>query len=82
MTVFLIFAVLIVAGLLGYFVYQASPEPPSFSADPEAELRAAVELHRIRRRLDAVWLKAQQRQDAEVVRQKIREALAEEDDRQ
>ena len=79
MEVLLVLLVLVVAGLLGYLAHLSTEEPPP-PADPEAELRAAVELHGIRRRLEASWLKTQQRQDAQALRRHISEALAEDDD--
>jgi hypothetical protein len=49
------------------------PEP----IDPEQAVRAAVELHAIRRRLDTAWTKSEQRRDSARLRREIAEALDE-----
>lgn len=76
MEVFAIVFVVAIAGVVGYLV-AISSEPEQPPIDPEAELKAAVELHRIRRNLDASWTKTQQRQDAEQLRRQIRDELDE-----
>jgi hypothetical protein len=58
-------------GLIAYMWREAPPKP----VDPEAAMRAAVELHRIGRQLDAAWLKTQQRQGASRLRRDIADAL-------
>jgi hypothetical protein len=45
--------------------------------DPEEIVRAAVELHAIRRRLDVAWTKSELRQDSARLRRGITEALDE-----
>jgi hypothetical protein len=48
------------------------PEPP---LDPEAAMRAAVELHRIGRQLDVDWTKAELRRDADRLEHRIVEII-------
>lgn len=79
MGVLLVLLLLVVAGCLGYLAH-ASSEPPPTPRDPETELKTAVELHRIRRRLNASWTKTEQRQDAQALRRRIGEAFEEEDE--
>lgn len=76
MEILAIVFVVAIAGMVGYLVAKSSESagPP---VDPEAELKAAVELHRIRRNLDLSWTKTQQRQDAERLRRQIRDELGE-----
>jgi hypothetical protein len=47
-------------------------EPP---LDPESVMQSAVELYRIRRRLDVAYTKAEQRRDAEQLRRRIGQIL-------
>jgi hypothetical protein len=70
---------LVLAGVLGYLVAKNS-EPPSEKPllDPEAELRAAVDLRRIRRNLDVSLTKTEQRREAERVRRRIGEEMGDE----
>jgi uncharacterized membrane protein len=79
MIVLLVLLLLVVAGLLGYLIRE-SCEPPPTPPDAEGELRSAIELHRIRRRLDASWTKTEQRQDAAQLRRQISQALKEDDE--
>jgi len=67
---------LAICGLVVYLVWRVS-EPPAAApdTDPEATLRAAADLHRIRRRLDVAGLQHQQRRDANQLRRDIAEAL-------
>jgi hypothetical protein len=70
---------LLVVVAIGLIIYvhsdpPASPKPP----DPEYLNRAAVELHRIRRRREAADLKHRQRRDAARLGREIAEALDEE----
>jgi hypothetical protein len=58
--------------LLAVLFRRPEPSPP---IDPEALTRAAIELHRIRRQLDAAHLKTEQRQDMARLRREIRRAL-------
>lgn len=48
--------------------------------DPEAVTRAAIELHRIRRRIDVVMTKQEQRQAGVQARREIAEALDADDE--
>lgn len=70
---------LVLAGVFGYLVATNSTPPSEAEADPEAEMRAALELHRIRRNLDVSLEKTEQRQEADRMRRQISEAL--DDDR-
>jgi hypothetical protein len=56
--------------------YEAREEPPP---DPEKVVQAAVELHRIRRRLETADLKTRQRRDAARLKREIAEALEDEE---
>ncbi len=66
--------VLIVCGLAAYLIWQTSEQPPS-AVDPEAALRAAAELHAIRRRLDVEQLQHEQRWDARRLKRELAETL-------
>lgn len=67
---------LLLAGLFGYLVAQTGAEgKPEPERDPEAELKAALELHRIRRNLDVSLTKTDQRREADRMRRQIGEAL-------
>ena len=82
MTGFAILLVVFLAAVVGYLVAKSSqPDLPPPPTDPEAEMRAAVELHRIRRDLETRWTKTEQRQEAERVRRQIANALDEADKR-
>lgn len=80
MTLVVILVLLAVAFLVGYLFRQAS-EPPvrPEHVDPEQAMKAAVELHRIRRNLDAAWIKSEQKREGAALRREIAEALDEED---
>jgi hypothetical protein len=81
MTVVVILVLLGVAFLVGYMFRQANgPSEPPGSVDPEQAMKAAVELHRIRRNLDASWTKTEQRREGAALRRDIAEALKGEDD--
>lgn len=74
MGVLVILFLLVIAGLLGYLVYQSSEEQqPPF--DPQAELKAAARLHQIQRKLDVADLKHQQRQDALRLQRELHEIV-------
>lgn len=81
MILLLIVLLLVVAFLVGYMVRQTgeSPAPPE-DVDPEQAMKAAVELHRIRRNLDAAWIKSEQRREGAALRRDIAEAFEDEDD--
>lgn len=81
MTVIVIVVLLVIAFLVGYLFRQASEPPePQDDVDPEQAMKAAVELHRIGRNLDAAWIKSQQRREGEALRRDIAEVLKGEDD--
>jgi hypothetical protein len=54
-----------------------TPEPP---LDPEAAMQAAVELHRIDRRLDVEWTKRELRRDADELEHSIEEIIGDDDE--
>lgn len=76
-TAILIVLVLLAASLVGYLVWARSsePDPSPRAVNPEQAVKAAVELHRIRRRFDASWTRSQQRRDAARVKREIAEAF-------
>jgi hypothetical protein len=80
MILLLIVLLLIVAFLVGYLARQSSEPPMPSDIDPEQEMRAAMELHRIRRNLDVAWTRSEQRREGAALRREIRRAL--EDDEQ
>ena len=81
MTVAVILVLLAVAFVVGYMVRQASePSAPPGPVDPEQAMKAAAELHRIRRNLDASWTKTEQRREGAALRRDIAEVLKGEDD--
>jgi hypothetical protein len=67
--------VLLLGVLVGLIAFTRRAPRAEIPTDPEAALRAAIELHRIGRKLDGAWLKSQQRQDATRLRRDIGEAL-------
>lgn len=75
MTLILIALLLTVAGLVGYLIRQVSESSPPENVDPEQAMKAAVELHRIRRSLDVARTKSEQRSASARVRREISEAL-------
>lgn len=64
----LAFVILVLAACL---LRSRDPEP----LDPEATMKAAVELHRIRRDLDVSYTKSEQRRDASLVEHRIVEII-------
>jgi hypothetical protein len=66
--------VLLVAVAVGLIVW-THIEPPTPEPDPETITQTAIELHRIRRRIDAADLKQRQRRDAVRLKREIAEAL-------
>ena len=72
---------LVVAGIVAYWLRQLdTPRRETPPPDPEQEMEAAVELHRIRRNLDVSWTKSEQRRAGAALRREIKKAL--EDDEQ
>jgi len=72
------FVFLVVAAILIYWLRQLdSPRGEAPSPDPEREMEAAVELHRIRRNLDVAWMRSEQRQAGAALRREIKQALEE-----
>lgn len=65
---------LIIVGALVVFA-ALRRRPVETPVDPEVMLRAAVELHRVGRRLDVAYTKVEQRRDTSRLRREIREAL-------
>jgi len=76
--IWVVLLLLLAAGCIGYLIAQSSQ--PEAARDPEAEMRAAVDLHAIRRRLEAAELKTAQRMDAARLRGDIKSALERTDD--
>jgi membrane protein involved in colicin uptake len=72
-----ILSVLIAVGLFAYLLWQSADDNSSDQAppDPEKVVQAAVELHRIRRRLDLADLRHRQRRDAAQLKREIADAL-------
>jgi hypothetical protein len=67
---------LLVLAAIALIIYTHSqPRRLSPPPNPEHVMKAAVELHRIRRRLDASDLKHRQRRDAAELKREIGEAL-------
>jgi len=65
---------LLVGGVVALIIraeWRSDERPP----DPEAATRAAIELHRIHRRIDVEMTKQEQRQAATQARREIAEAL-------
>ncbi|HSS34293.1 MAG TPA: hypothetical protein VLL27_13535 [Solirubrobacterales bacterium] len=77
----MIWVLLLLAVAFVVFLAWRNGQSPPQQRDPEAELKAALELHAIRRRLEAAELKHQQRQDAARLRRDIQESLDESDGR-
>lgn len=78
MTLILIVLLVTVAVLVGYLIRQSSEPPPRRDVDPEQAMKAAVELHRIRRRLDVARTNSEQRSAGTRVRREINDALKDE----
>lgn len=69
----LIVSLVIAVVLLALTVFRAREHPPA--VNPEEAVRAAVELHRIGRQLDAAYLKSQQQRDGAQLRREIGDRL-------
>ncbi|HEX7244413.1 MAG TPA: hypothetical protein VF245_02470 [Solirubrobacterales bacterium] len=70
---------LIVTFLVGYLASRSGEPNMSSPVDPEQEMKAAVELHRIRRNLDVAWARSEQRRAGAALRRNIRKALEDEE---
>jgi hypothetical protein len=75
MTVLVVFLLLIVCGLVGYLLKQSSESEGAAPPDPETTMKAALELHRIRRRLEVAELKHVQRREATRLKRELAEIL-------
>jgi hypothetical protein len=75
MTAIVIVLLLLFTGMV--VLIAARRQPPPEEVDPEQAMKAAVELHRIRRNLDVAWIKREQRRGAARVRREIAEAFEE-----
>lgn len=62
-------------------IHESQPPAPPTPVDPEQAVKAAVELHRIRRNLDVAWTKSEQRREGAALRREIAEALDSDDER-
>jgi len=81
MTLLLVAILLAVAFVVGYMVRQASELPErSDDIDPEQAMKAAIELHRIRRNLDVARIRSEQRRGGARLRRDIAETLKGQDD--
>lgn len=80
MTAVMVVVVLLVVGAIAYLIWKTSEPSTPESVDPEQAMKAAVELHRIRRNLDVAWIKSEQRRESTALRRDIAEALEDEDD--
>lgn len=78
MIVLLVVLLLGICGLLGYLVRQSSEAAPAPPPNPEAVQKAALELHRIRSRLNVAWTKTEQRSDSARLRREIAKVLKDE----
>lgn len=70
-----VFFVLVVGFFIGYLVWKTSEPPESPEVDPEQAMKAAIELHRIRRNLDVAWTKTEQRREGAALRREIAKTL-------
>lgn len=77
MTFLMILLVLLVGAVAAYLICQSSEPSAVNDTDPEQALKAAVELHRIRRTLDTAWAKSEQRRDGAALRRDIAKAMKE-----
>jgi hypothetical protein len=76
MTLMVILILLAVTFVVGYMVRQASELPKQpHDIDPEQAMKAAIELHRIRRNLDVAWTKTEQKREGAAMRREIADAL-------
>lgn len=75
MTVLVIFLLLIVCGLLGYLLRESGESQSVVPPNPEATTKAALELHRIRTRLNGSLAKAEIRSQATQTKRDIADAL-------
>lgn len=76
MTALIVLLVLLVCALgFGWLWKHTAEPPPPTALDPEQLRKTALELHRIRRRLEVSDLKQQQRRDLNRLRRDIAEAL-------
>jgi Tfp pilus assembly protein PilN len=73
MLVAILSVLLICALVLGYVMTHSAEPPPE--VDSEQALKAAVDLHRIRRDLDVARAKSEQRRNAQRMRRTIDRAL-------
>lgn len=75
MTLLLIVLVLLVGGVAAHLIRRSGEPLATRDIDPEQAMKAAVELHRIRRRLDVARTRSEQRSASARVRREISEAL-------
>ncbi|MGA7966750.1 MAG: hypothetical protein WCB49_12865 [Gammaproteobacteria bacterium] len=67
--------ILVVVFLVGYLVWRSSEPPAPADIDAEQAMKAAVELHRVRRRFDVARTRTEQRSASTRVRREINDAL-------
>lgn len=75
MTVLVVLLLMLVVGLVGYLLRRYDEGVPAAPADPEAVRKAALELHRIRTRLNGSLAKAEIRSQATQAKRDIADAL-------
>jgi hypothetical protein len=69
---------LLLAVTVCVFVFERREAAPPL--DPEAAMRASIELHRIRRRLDVDWARTELRRDADLLEHRIIEVVDSDDE--
>lgn len=83
MSTLVIVLVLAILGCLAYLMWRSVEVPPYEVTEElppdEKVMQAAVELHRIRRRLETADFKTRQRRDAARLKREIAEALEDEE---
>jgi hypothetical protein len=77
MTAIAITLILLIGGLVGYMIWRTSEPDRPTEIDPEQAMKAAVELHRIRRNLDVAWMRSEQRRETAALRREIGEVMKE-----
>jgi hypothetical protein len=65
----------LIVAVLTVIVIRKERNGPNEPPDPEAAMRAAVELHAIHRRIDVALTKSEQKREASRLRREIAEAL-------
>jgi hypothetical protein len=74
MIAFAVVLLVAVAVLVGYLLHRRRPDATP-EIDAEQAMKAAVELHRIQRNLDAAWTKTEQRGESARMRRLLAEEM-------